>query len=119
MFFDDSKTISKPWGHEVIWAHTDTYVGKYLYICANSRLSKQFHVEKEETISVLSGVLRLEVGNEDVQVSYLMPGDSYHIKPKTVHRFCAENTSVHLVEVSTPQLHDVVRISDDYNRKES
>jgi mannose-6-phosphate isomerase-like protein (cupin superfamily) len=117
------RVVSKPWGREEIWAETPKYVGKYLYINRGHRLSRQYHEKKEETIRVMQGVLLLELGfdfdsgfdSNVVQLS-LSPGDVYHITPKTVHRFCAKDEDVVLVEVSTPELDDVVRISDDYSR---
>ena len=109
------RTVSKPWGHEEIWAETDRYAGKYLYIKAGHRLSRQYHVKKEETIRVLSGVLRLEVGHHGELISLLPPGEVFHVTPGTVHRFCATNEDVVLVEVSTTELDDVVRLEDDYS----
>ena len=110
------KIIKKPWGSESIWALTKDYVGKVLFINKGHRLSRQYHEKKEETILVQSGVLHLEIGKENVEYLELDPGQSYHIKPNTIHRFCARDTNVILIEVSTPYLHDVVRIEDDYNR---
>jgi len=112
------RIIQKPWGHEEIWAETDKYVGKYLHITANHRLSKQYHEKKEETIRIISGLLSLEIGSGDaLQEIFMFPGDVYHIYPNTIHRFCAVSENVVLVEVSTTELDDVIRISDDYERK--
>ncbi len=112
------RTVVKPWGKEEIWAETPRYVGKFLHIKAQRRLSRQYHEVKDETITVLSGVLHLEIGAGDsITHSRLFPGDSFHITPGTVHRFCAESFDTVLVEVSTPELEDVVRIEDDYARK--
>ena len=109
--------VDKPWGHEKIWAKTDKYVGKFLYINSNSKLSLQYHVKKEETINVLEGRLYLHYGGKSGQkVTVLSPGESFHIKPKMVHRFEARDVPVILLEVSTPELHDVVRLEDDYER---
>jgi hypothetical protein len=113
------KYVSKPWGHEEIWAHTDKYVGKILYINPNSKLSLQYHNEKEETIRVLKGTLYLHHaprGNTDTIVSKLVEGDVFHVLVGQVHRFEAREEAVELVEVSTTQLDDVVRIQDDYSR---
>ena len=113
------KYVKKPWGHEEIWAHTEKYVGKILYINPNSKLSLQYHQEKEETIRVLKGTLYLhhEVkGTKDITVTRLVEGDVYHVPVGTVHRFEAGDEAVELVEVSTPQLNDVVRLQDDYQR---
>lgn len=110
--------VEKPWGYEEIWAETDRYVGKYLYIGMGKRLSRQYHNKKDETIRVLNGVLLLEIGQGDqIDKQRLLPGDCFHVKPGTVHRFCAENSSVLLIEVSTPELDDVVRLEDDFMRE--
>ncbi len=111
------KTENKPWGHEVIWAETDKYVGKILFIKQGHRLSRQYHEKKEETIIVSSGQLLLEVGASQYKREIsLGEGQSFHIKPNTIHRFCAPHGDVELYEVSTPELHDVIRVEDDYNR---
>ncbi len=111
------RTVTKPWGKEEIWAETPKYVGKYLYINAGHRLSRQYHERKEETIRVLQGLLILELGvDSNITQLTLSPGEIYHVTPRTVHRFCAKDDNVVLVEVSTPELDDVIRISDDYSR---
>jgi mannose-6-phosphate isomerase len=111
------RTVQKPWGKEEIWAETPKYVGKYLYISKGHRLSSQYHEKKEETIRVLSGKLLLEIGAGDNSSSMILDeGQIYHVTPLTIHRFCAAYDDVVLVEVSTPELEDVVRISDDYSR---
>jgi mannose-6-phosphate isomerase len=111
------RTVTKPWGKEEIWAETPKYVGKYLYINAGHRLSRQYHERKEETIRVLQGLLVLELGvDSNITQLTLSPGEIYHVTPRTVHRFCAKDDNVVLVEVSTPELDDVIRISDDYSR---
>lgn len=109
--------VKKPWGWEKIWAHTETYVGKVLHIYRGHRLSEQYHRVKDETIYVLNGVLQLELDGGE-QTLYLLEGESYRIKPGTVHRFVApkHGSDVELMEVSTPELDDVVRTRDDYNR---
>lgn len=107
--------IEKPWGYEVIWAKTDKYVSKFLHINPNSRLSLQFHQKKEETIYVMAGQMKLQLGEESEE-TLVGPGTIVHIKPGQVHRFGAGNSPVMLCEVSTPELQDVVRIQDDYER---
>ena len=109
------KRIEKPWGHEIIWAQTEDYVGKLLHIKAGCRLSKQYHAYKEETIFVMRG----EVYNydENDKVQRIVAGQSFHVSPGQVHRFAASDTSsVDIIEVSTNFLDDVVRIEDDYQR---
>ena len=112
--------IEKPWGHEEIWASSTRYVGKILYLKKGHRLSRQYHRVKEETIMVLEGILILEEGPQhegDVIMRHtLLPGDIFHISPGTVHRFCTESGDVKVVEVSTPEIRDVVRLEDDYRR---
>ena len=111
------KIINKPWGREEVWAETEYYAGKLLYINEGHRLSRQYHQVKDETIPVLQGMLTLEVGENGSQIIFLTPGNSYRIEPGVVHRFCADNkTDVKLAEVSTTELGDVVRIEDDYER---
>ena len=115
----EMRTVSKPWGKEEIWAETSKYAGKFLYINPHQSLSRQYHETKEETICVLQGVLRLEVGapnDSKFAICHLEEGQYFHIKPGTIHRFCADEVSVKLVEVSTPELDDVVRLEDMYSR---
>ena len=113
------KTIQKPWGYEIIWAACDKYVGKQLYINDGHRLSLQKHLVKEETIMVQKGNLTLVVeGLNGLEEKQLSVGESYHITPGTTHRFWAKNGPVLLVEVSTTELDDVVRIEDDFGRVE-
>lgn len=109
--------VEKPWGYELIWARTDRYVGKVLHINAGCALSYQYHRVKEETIFVLRGVLFLHVaeGDEPPRVLELAEGESFHITPGLRHRFEAKS-EVELLEASTPELDDVVRIQDLYGR---
>jgi len=111
------KKVEKPWGYEVWWALTPTYVGKVLHINRGESLSLQYHREKEETVMVWSGRMRFEHfrDGEALQASELGPGQSFHIAPGLRHRMVAiEDTDV--FEVSTPQLEDVVRLEDRYGR---
>jgi mannose-6-phosphate isomerase-like protein (cupin superfamily) len=114
------REIIKPWGKEVIWAETGDYVGKLLYINEGCKLSLQFHEQKEETILVVSGELELTVsgqGRRGMSTLRLSEGDTFHVRPGTVHRFAATlGTNVVLTEVSTNYLDDVVRLEDDYDR---
>ena len=110
--------VEKPWGYEIIWAKTDRYIGKVLHIQKGHALSLQYHEVKEETIRVNSGRLVLEVEEEGIKRRKitLSPGDSFHIRPGTIHRMIAEETC-DVFEVSTPELDDVVRLEDRYGRK--
>ena len=118
---DDSgyrpERVAKPWGHETIWAKTDRYVGKILHVRAGESLSLQYHRRKDETIRILSGTLRLEIGREGEQsrVVELGPGDGWHITPGLRHRMVAV-ADTDVLEVSTPELDDVVRLEDRYGR---
>ena len=112
-----SEHVPKPWGHETIWARGPGYVGKILFVRRGHALSLQYHREKEETIRVLSGRLDFEYGveGEPLTCVRLAPGDGWHIPPGLRHRMTAvEDTEV--LEVSTPQLDDVVRLDDRYGR---
>lgn len=110
-------TIDKPWGHELIWARTDRYVGKILHVRAGEALSLQYHRAKDETVMVLSGRLRLEFFAEGAPPSEreLGPREPFHVPPGLRHRMTAiEDTDV--LEVSTSELDDVVRLEDRYGR---
>ena len=109
--------VNKPWGHEIRWAVNEKYLGKILHIKKDSQLSRQYHEVKDETIYVLKGVLILELGQSPFETKYLSEGQSYRIAPNTIHRFRSPPDSfVELIEVSTPEIEDVVRIEDDYGR---
>jgi len=113
-----ARRVPKPWGHELIWAHTDRYVGKVLLIETGKRLSLQRHEIKDEAIYVLAGRLRLSLEDEDgvVQTEELGPGDHRRVATGRIHRYEALER-VELMEVSTPELDDVVRLEDDYGRE--
>ena len=101
--------VDKPWGYEHIWAKTDKYVGKLLYINEGERLSLQYHKVKEETIYVVEGCLRISSWKrvlEEIDILFFLePGDTFHIPPMTVYRFAAtQGTDVKLMEVSTIEL---------------
>ncbi len=108
--------VEKPWGYEIIWARTDDYVGKMLFIRQGHKLSLQYHERKEETIYLHAGEMLFTVGDaESLSVKTLRPGDEYHIAPGTRHRMEAVR-DCEVFEVSTPHLDDVVRIEDAYGR---
>jgi mannose-6-phosphate isomerase len=113
------RRVEKPWGFELIWAETAAYVGKTLHIERGHQLSYQYHRVKDETIHVLGGVLELEVA-EAMGVRRrlrLCAGESFHIPPGLRHRMTAIETC-DVLEVSTPELDDVVRLEDRYGRAE-
>jgi mannose-6-phosphate isomerase-like protein (cupin superfamily) len=109
--------VDKPWGHELIWARTERYVGKILHIAAGEALSLQYHQVKDETIYVLAGTVALEVGDREdaLETLVLGPGDAIRLRPGRRHRLTAR-TECDLLEVSTPELDDVVRLADRYGR---
>jgi mannose-6-phosphate isomerase len=115
----EPRKVEKPWGYELIWAETERYVGKVLFIKAGESLSLQFHRIKDEAWLVQDGRAKLELGsageallNEEVVAA----GATFRFKPGTVHRVTAlEDTTI--VEVSTPELDDVVRLEDRYGRE--
>ena len=111
--------VPKPWGHETIWAHSERYVGKILHINAGHELSVQYHNRKDETIYLLWGEIVYRVQREgddildDVQ---LQLGESFRITPGTIHQMIAV-TDCDVLEVSTPEVDDIVRLSDKYGRE--
>ncbi|HEX6664167.1 MAG TPA: cupin domain-containing protein [Gaiellaceae bacterium] len=115
----EPRKVEKPWGHELIWAESDEYVGKVLFVKAGESLSLQFHREKDESWLVHDGRAKLELGsagdallNEEV----VGAGACFRFRPGTVHRVTAlEDTTI--LEVSTSQLDDVVRLEDRYGRE--
>ncbi len=109
--------VEKPWGHELIWARTDRYVGKILHIKAGHALSLQYHLKKDETVHVLAGRMRFQTGaeGEELRDRVLEQGESFHITPLLRHRMIAE-TDCDILEASTPELDDVVRLDDRYGR---
>ena len=106
--------VQKPWGHEIIFARAKKYVGKILVIEKGHRLSLQYHRRKHESLMVLRGKLGLRLARKTRVVG---PGTAFTIPPKTIHRFEAPQGRVTLIEVSTPELWDVVRLQDDYGRR--
>jgi mannose-6-phosphate isomerase-like protein (cupin superfamily) len=113
------RKVEKPWGYELIWALTDRYCGKVLFVKAGESLSLQFHREKDEAWLIQSGRVKLElgeVGDAVLKVEVVGAGAAFHYTPGTVHRVTAiEDTMI--LEVSTPQLDDVVRLEDAYGRE--
>jgi quercetin dioxygenase-like cupin family protein len=109
--------VEKPWGYELVWARTDRYVGKVLHIEPGHVLSLQYHNKKDETIHVLRGeiIFRVQVDGKLTE-RRMREGESYHITPPTVHQMEAV-TAADLLEASTPEVDDVVRLNDRYGRK--
>lgn len=109
--------IEKPWGYEEIIVKTGSYVVKKLHIKAKHRLSLQSHVKKEETIIALEGSPAVSFGDGKEQWGIIARGGFIHIPCGRVHRMmaCGSEDAV-LLEVSTPELDDMVRYEDDYGR---
>jgi mannose-6-phosphate isomerase-like protein (cupin superfamily) len=118
-FAFDPRRVEKPWGWELIWAETDAYAGKILFVRAGESLSLQFHNEKDESWYVLEGRARVELGAKGeglIEEGVVVAGAAFRFRPGTVHRVRAlEDTRI--LEVSTPQLDDVVRLEDSYGRE--
>ena len=115
--FRHMRRVEKPWGYEIVWAETDRYVGKILHIAKGQKLSRQYHVRKDETFYVQSGEMDLEVGQgAELKTIHMKVGESFHCTPNTIHRMLGV-TDVDVIEVSTPELDDVVRLEDAYGRQ--
>lgn len=112
--------VDKPWGYELIWALSDAYCGKLLFVRAGQALSLQYHELKDESWYVQGGRAELQlstIGGDDRRVREIVPGDCFRFRPGTVHRVRAIEDTL-IFEVSTPDLDDVVRLQDDYGRAE-
>jgi len=106
------KKIDKPWGYELWFAQTDKYVGKIIFVKSGSRLSLQYHEKKDETLYIYSGIAQFIINDEYRRV---VTGESIHLPPLTKHRIEAIYDTT-IIEVSTPEVEDVVRLKDDYGR---
>lgn len=117
-----SNVTQKPWGYEILWAHTQHYVGKIMVVNSQQALSLQYHERKDETFMLLHGDAVVELGQEGVTDNYTLrqvPMErlkSFHIPPRTVHRIVSGDIQAQIVEVSTDHLDDVVRLEDKYGR---
>ena len=118
-FAFEPRRVEKPWGSELIWALTDEYCGKILFVKAGESLSLQFHNVKDESWYVLEGRAHLElgkVGEGSLEQEVIVAGAAFRFRPGTVHRVRALDDT-RILEVSTPQLDDVVRLEDSYGRE--
>jgi mannose-6-phosphate isomerase-like protein (cupin superfamily) len=115
----EPRKVEKPWGYELIWAHADTYVGKVLFVKAGESLSLQFHRAKDESWLVQSGRAKVELGEAGDPVlkeEIVAAGSAFRFRPGTVHRVTGiEDTTI--IEVSTPELDDIIRLEDRYGRE--
>jgi mannose-6-phosphate isomerase-like protein (cupin superfamily) len=112
-----SGRVDKPWGYELRWALTDRYCGKIIHIDHGKSLSLQYHVQKDEWIHIESGTLELQLEDDNgtMETHQLTPGMSAHVRAGRRHRFVAIDAT-DLIEVSSPEIDDVVRLEDDYGR---
>ena len=113
------RRVEKPWGWELVWAETDRYVGKLLFIRAGEALSLQYHEVKDESWLVREGRALLELGEAgagELETIEIVPGEALRFVPGTIHRITAIEDTL-IVEVSTPELDDVVRLEDRYGRE--
>ena len=118
-FAFDPQRVEKPWGSELIWALTEVYAGKILFVKAGESLSLQFHRVKDESWYVLEGRAHLQIGKAgegDLGEQVIVAGEAFRLRPGTVHRVKAL-ADTRILEVSTPDLSDVVRLEDDYGRQ--
>jgi mannose-6-phosphate isomerase len=113
----EPRRVDKPWGYELIWAETDLYVGKLLHVDQGESLSLQFHEEKDETIYILRGRVRFRVGDsiEDLREIVMEEGQAIRMHPGVIHQMEAL-TDCDMLEASTPELDDLVRLQDRYGR---
>lgn len=112
-----SRRVEKPWGSEEILVETDRYVAKILTILSGHQLSRQYHEVKDETIVGLEGICAVEIGpKDDIETVFIEKGTVRRILPGTIHRFKNWQGYVRLLEISTPELDDVIRLEDDYSR---
>ena len=115
----EPRKVEKPWGHELIWAEAEAYVGKLLFVKAGESLSLQFHRVKDESWLLQTGRAKIELGpagDPMLNAEVVGPGAAFRFRPGTVHRVTAiEDTTI--LEVSTPQPDDVVRLEDRYGRE--
>ena len=110
----DLRLIEKPWGHERILSFNATYVAKEIFVKSAHRLSEQYHKQKSETMMLVDGEGYLQMG---AAIHTMLPFVPYYIPPKTIHRLSAGAfTNCLIVEVSTPELNDIVRLEDDFGR---
>ena len=116
-FAVEVKRHEKPWGYELVFAATDRYCGKVIFVKAGEQLSLQFHREKDETIYMQSGRAEFQIGDPGgpLDVEVVGPGRAFHLGAGTVHRIRALEDTV-LLEVSTPEIEDVARLEDRYGR---
>lgn len=120
-FAFEPRRVEKPWGYELIWALSESYCGKLLFVKAGESLSLQFHTEKDESWYVQKGRAELELavpGDPVTDSEVVGPGAAFRFRPGVVHRVKAIQDTL-ILEVSTPHLDDVVRLEDRYGRADN
>lgn len=119
MPFFKPKQVIKPWGYELWWAENDHYIGKILHIEQDQQLSWQYHRIKDETLYLLRGqiLIRFETEEGIVLEDYLDSNRSFHVPPGTKHRLIGGSGGGDVLEVSTSEVDDVVRLEDEYGRE--
>lgn len=111
------RRVEKPWGYELIFASTDRYAGKILHVNGDEALSLQYHEKKDETLYLLSGSYELTIEEDGELVQHeVKRGDCFRVPAGTRHRMVAGSEGCDILEVSTPELDDVVRLEDRYGR---
>jgi len=111
------RKVDKPWGYELIFAHTEKYAGKILHVDAGQALSLQYHEQKDETLYLLKGQYDLTLEeNGELNTRTVVEGEVFHVTPGTRHRMVGGPEGCDIIEVSTPELEDVVRLEDRYGR---
>lgn len=115
--FTTPKRVEKPWGFEIWFAHTEKYVGKLIHVNAEQQLSLQYHEKKDETMYCLNGTAILIYEQDGKLVEEVFkPGTSFRIPPGTKHRLKSGKQACEILEASTPEVDDVIRLQDDYGR---
>jgi len=108
----NAKIVEKPWGREIWYAHEREYAGKILEIKKGFRSSLHYHQKKKETMYVLEGEVRIIKKDGELTLN---EGESITINPGEIHRIVPLRDSK-ILESSTPELDDVIRVEDDYER---
>jgi quercetin dioxygenase-like cupin family protein len=114
---EQGSRVDKPWGHEIVLAVNERYAMKDIFLRAGTRSSLQSHTRKLESIVVIDGALELELEDDQgvMQHSTVTAGGTYDVLPGRKHRVTAV-ADTRVIEVSTPELDDVVRYEDDFGR---
>ncbi len=111
------RKVEKPWGYEILFALTPKYAGKLIFVKKGHRLSLQYHKKKDESFYVLEGQAMIEIEGSDGQLIKSVARPGYHIRiPPLIKHRVAAITDTTIIEASTPEMDDIQRLEDDYNR---